>query len=79
MSKIFEDGTDMLSGKFGNTLPIGPAQHPRNYTESKAWKVTAHSPFTILQESAAETHPKPDESSPQKSHSFPLMSICVRV
>jgi len=72
MSKIFEDGTDMLSGNFGNNLPIDPVQHPRNYTESKAWNATAHRPLTILQESAAETHPKPDESSLQKSQSFPL-------
>ena len=73
--KGFADGTVMLSRTFDNNLPIDPAQHPRNYTKEKVGKATAHSPFTILQEFAAETHPKPDESSPQKSHSFPLMSI----
>lgn len=77
MSKIFEGGTDMLSRNFGNNLPIDTAKHPRNYTEVKAWNATVHIPFIILQESAAEAHPKPDESSRQKSHSFPLMSIWV--
>jgi hypothetical protein len=56
---------------------IDPAKHPRNYTEEKAWNATVHISFTILQEFAAEAHPKPDESNPQKSHSFPLMSIWV--
>jgi hypothetical protein len=67
----------MLPHNFGNKLPIDPTQHPRNYTEAKAWSAAARSPFTILQESDAETHPKPDESSPQKSHSFPFISIWV--
>lgn len=77
MSKIFEDGTDALSRNFGKNLPIDPAQHPRIYTKAKAWNATTYSPFTISQESATETHPKPDESSPKKSHPFPLKSIRV--
>jgi hypothetical protein len=67
----------MLSRNFGYNLSIDPAKHPRNYTKAKTWNATVYIPFTTLQESAAEANPKPDESSPQKSHSFPLMSIWV--